>query len=178
MTTDTTKQSATQEMAVGTFDSHDQAEQVVRRLIDGGVEPTHISILTQGLELREQVEGYITSGDVAKEGAKSGAWVGGLFGLLVGAAFLWVPVVGPLIIIGPLATAAAGALEGTVAGGLLGAILGQQVEKDRVAKIQAALQGGKFVVVVQGTAEEMEKVRRVMGEAGGQDVTTIASHAA
>jgi hypothetical protein len=100
-----------------------------------------------------------------------------LSGLLVGAAFLWVPVVGPLIIIGPLATAAIGALEGTVAGGLLGAILGHQVEKDHVAKMQAALQGGMFVVVVQGTAKEREKVRRVRGEAGGQDVTSIATHA-
>jgi hypothetical protein len=56
--------------------------------------------------------------------------------------------------------------------------MGKQVEKDHVAKIQAALEGGKFVVVVQGTAEEMEIVRRVMGEVGGHDVTTFPAKAA
>ncbi len=175
-----TQPTTSQDMVVGTFDTQGQAEQVVRRLIDAGVEPTHISILAQNLELREQVQGYITSGDVARGGAMTGAWMGGLFGLLAGtAAFLWVPVFGPLIILGPLATAAVGALEGGAVGGLLGAILGKQVEKDHVTKIQAALQGGKYVVVVHSTSpQELDLERRVMGEQGGQDISTFPARAA
>ena len=107
-----------------------------------------------------------------------GAWTGGLFGLLAGAAFLWVPALGPLIILGPLAGAAICALEGGAIVGLLGAILGKQMEKDRVPKIQAALQGGKFVVVVHGSAQELEMVRRIMGENGGRDVATYPAGAA
>jgi uncharacterized membrane protein len=167
-----------QDMVVGIFDSHDQAEQVVRRLMDAGVPADHISILTQQLQVKEQVQGYITTGDVARQTAGVGAWTGGLFGLLAGAAFLWVPTLGPLFILGPLAGAAIGALEGGAVGGLLGAILGRQMEKERVPKIQAALQGGKFVVVVHGSAQELETVRQIMNENGGQDVATYTSGAA
>lgn len=167
-----------QDMVVGTFDTHDQAEQVVRRLIDAGVPANHVSILTRGLQMREQIQGYVTAGDVAAEGARTGVWTGGLFGLLAGTAFLWAPTLGPLLILGPLATAGVGALEGGAVGGLLGALLGKQMEKDRVAKIQTALEGGKFVVVVHGPPQELELVRRVMGENGGQDVATYPAKAA
>ena len=174
----TAAETLTQDMVVGTFDTHDQAEQVVRRLIDAGIPADHLSILTQGLQVKEQVQGYVTTGDVARNLAGVGAWTGGLFGLLAGAAFLWVPAFGPLFILGPLAGAAAGALEGGAVGGLLGAIFGQKMEKDRIPKIQAALQGGKFIVTVHGTAQELETARRVMGENGGQDVAASTQSAA
>jgi hypothetical protein len=47
-----------------------------------------------------------------------------------------------------------------------------------VPKIQAALQAGKFVVVVHGSAQELETVRRIMSENGGQDVETYSASAA
>ena len=174
----TAAETTTQDMVVGIFDSHDQAEQVVNRLIAARVPADRISILTQGLEVKEKIQGYVTTGDVAREGAGVGAWTGGLFGLLAGAAFLWVPALGPLFILGPLASAAIGALEGGAVGGLLGAIMGKQMEKEHVPKIQAALQGGRFVVVVHGSSQELETVRRVMGENGGQDVATYPAGAA
>ena len=167
-----------QDMVVGTFDTQDQAEMVVQRLIDAGVQPERISVLMQGLQIRDQVQGYVTAGDIASGTAKTGAWTGGLFGLLIGAAFLWVPALGPLIVIGPLASAALGALEGGAVGGLLGAILGKQMEKDHVLKIQRALQGGKYVVVVHGTPQDLQTARRVMGEHAGQDVQTYPTKAA
>jgi uncharacterized membrane protein len=167
-----------QDMVVGIFDTHDQAEQAVRRLIDGGIQADHISIMTQGLQVKEKVQGYVTTGDVARGLAKVGAWTGGLFGLLAGAAFLWVPALGPLVILGPLATGAVSALEGGAVGGLLGAIMGRNMEKQHIPKIQAALQGGKYVVVVHGTAQELETAHRIMGENGSKDVTTYSSGAA
>src|SRR5579872_881933 len=170
----TAAETVTQDMVVGTFDSHDRAEQVVRRLIDAGIPADHISILTQGLQVKEQVQGYVTTGDVARDLAGVGAWTGGLFGLLAGAAFLWVPALGPLFILGPLASAAVGALEGGAVGGLLGAVMGKKMETDHIPKIQAALQGGKFVVVVHGSAQELETARRVMGENGGHDLVASA----
>lgn len=159
-----------QDMVVGTFNSHDEAEQAVRKLMDAGVPADHISILARGLEVREKVAGYITTGDVAREGAGLGAWAGGLAGLLVGAAFLWVPAFGPLVVLGPLASAALGAVEGGALGGLVGAIIGKQVENDRIPKIESALKAGKFLVVVHGSNQELETARRVLSENNGQDV--------
>lgn len=62
-----------QDMVVGIFDTHDHAEQVVRRLIGAGIPSNHISILAQGLQLEEQFRGYVTAGDVARDLAGFGA---------------------------------------------------------------------------------------------------------
>jgi len=171
-------QTIEKDMVVGTFDTHEQGEEAVRRLIDAGIRADHISIMAQNLALKEHVQGYVTTGDVARGLAGVGAWTGGLFGLLAGAAFLWVPALGPLFILGPLASGALGALEGGVVGGLLGAIFGKRMEQDKIPKIQAALQAGKYIVVVHGTAQELETARRVMNENGGQDVERYPSQAA
>ncbi|HEX5157614.1 MAG TPA: general stress protein [Ktedonobacterales bacterium] len=170
--------STTQDMVIGIFETHSQAEEVVHRLIDAGIPADHISIVTQGLELREQIQGYITTGDVARQTAGLGAWTGGIFGLLTGAAFLWVPTLGPLIVLGPLVGAALGAAEGGVAGGLLGALLGRWVEKQRIPKYESALQGGKVLVIVHGSTEDLETVRHVMAENHGQEITTYPAAAA
>jgi hypothetical protein len=43
---------------------------------------------------------YITPGDdLTPRGAAIGAWMGGLLSVLTGAAFLWVPGFGPLLVI-------------------------------------------------------------------------------
>jgi len=160
-----------QDMIVGTFDTHDQAERAVRRLIDAGTPAAQISLVTQGLEAREQVQGYVTTGDVARKAAGTGAWVGGFVGLFTGAASIWVPIVGPLIVLGALAGTVASALEGGAAGGLFGAIWGRHMEQDHVLRYQAAVQGGKFVVTVHGTPRELESARRALDEAGGRDVS-------
>ncbi len=162
----------TQDMIVGTFDTHDQAERSVRRLIDAGVPASHLSIVTQGLEAREEVQGYVTTGEIAAKGAGTGAWVGGFVGLFTGAAFIWVPVIGPLVILGALASIVAGALEGGAAGGILGAIWGRHMEQDHVVRYQQALQGGKLVVTLYGTSQELETARRVLGETNAQNVTS------
>ena len=174
----TAAQVAAQDMVAGTFDTHEQAEQVVDRLLEAGIRPGHISIVARGFEAREKVTGFVTTGEVAGEMARAGAWTGGLFGLLAGSAFLWVPAVGPLVVLGPLVTTALGALQGGAIGGLMGAILGKGMEEGRVLKYQADLQAGKFLVVVHGTPEELEKVRQVMGENQGQDVSTYTAQAA
>jgi uncharacterized membrane protein len=168
---------STQDMVVGTFDNHAEAEQAVQRLIDAGIPSDHVSILAQGLQVQEKLHGFITTGDVARSTAGIGAWTGGLFGLLAGTAFLWVPAFGPLIILGPLAGAALGAVEGGAVGGLLGAVMGKQVEKERIPKIEADLKAGKFVVIVQGPLQEMETARRVMSENNGHDVSTYPAAA-
>jgi hypothetical protein len=71
------------------------AEDAVRALGDGGFPIEQVSIITRHLEDDRRVHGYVTACDVAKSAAATGARVGGIFGVLAGAAFLWLPGVGP-----------------------------------------------------------------------------------
>ena len=64
-----------------------------------------------------------------------GAFWGGLWGLLVGAAFFWVPGVGPLLVAGPVAAWIIGDLEGgVVVGGL--SVLGAALYSAGIPKAQ------------------------------------------
>jgi hypothetical protein len=168
-----------QDMVVGVFNTPEQAEAAVKKLIDAGIAPENVSIIARDFEAKNRVTGYLSMGDVARNMAGTGAWVGGLFGLLAGStAFLWAPVVGPFVVLGPLVATALGALQGGAVGGLMGAILGKGLEKDRILKYERDVQAGKLLVTVHGTAEELENARRIMTESDGEDVSTYQAQAA
>jgi hypothetical protein len=53
-----------------------EAEDAVKRLIDQLFPTDQISIVMQNLETEKQVHGYITAGNMAAQGAGTGAWMG------------------------------------------------------------------------------------------------------
>ncbi|PZS28243.1 MAG: DUF1269 domain-containing family protein [Pseudonocardiales bacterium] len=132
---------------VGVYASMKDAEQAVRTLLEQKVPAEQVSIVGQDLHSETHVHGFVTTGDVAKTGAKTGAWVGGLFGVLTGAALLFIPGVGALVVLGPLAAGALTAAEGAAAGGGLGAVLGHFIAKKHVPKYSQHLQEGNYLVL-------------------------------
>ena len=151
---------------VGVYDVMSKAEEAIRKLDRTGFPIKQVSIVGQNLQSEKEVVGYVTAGDIAKGGAGTGAWVGGLFGLLIGAAFLWVPGLGPLIVAGPLSAALLGGVEGAAVGaaggGLLGALFGWGVSKQHILKYEENLRGGKYLVVAHGSDNEIERARNVL----------------
>jgi hypothetical protein len=151
---------------VGIYQSMDQAEQAVRMLDQGGFPIKQVSIVAKNIQSEKKISGFVTTGDVAKSGAGIGAWTGGIFGLLVGAAFLWVPGAGPIIVAGPLAAALLGGIEGAAAagatGGLLGAMVGWGVSKQHILKYEQSVNAGKYVLVCHGSAEEVRKANNIL----------------
>src|SRR5262249_45999494 len=138
----------------------------VRGLGDGGFPIEQVSIIARHLEDDRRVHGYVTSCDVAKSSAVTGAWVGGIFGLLAGAAFLWLPGVGSLVVGGSLAAVLLGGVEGAVAGaalsGVLGWLLGLGISREKILKYEEAVKAGKFLVVAHGPAEQVERAREIL----------------
>lgn len=155
-----------QQSIIGVYDTLGQAEDAVRTLDRAGFPIRQVSILARDLTSERQVNGFLTAGDVATEGAGTGAWLGGLFGLLVGAAFIWVPGFGPLIVAGPLAAAIAGGVEGAVVGaaggGLLGALVGWGVSRDHVLKYEERLRGGQYLVVAHGSTNDVVRAGEIL----------------
>lgn len=110
--------------------------------------------------------GYYNSGDRIKYWGKLGAFWGGLWGLLFGSAFFFIPGIGPIVVGGPLVTWIVGALEGAaVVGGVsaVGAALYSiGIPKDSILKYETSLKANKFLLVVHGTAEEVEKAGQIL----------------
>ncbi|HKB42217.1 MAG TPA: general stress protein [Gemmataceae bacterium] len=155
-----------EQSVVAIFPDIDTAEDAVRKLGQGGFPIEQVSIIAQDLGSEKKVHGFVTSCDVAKASAKTGAWVGGIFGLLVGAAFVWVPGVGPLVVAGSLTAALAGGLEGAVAGaavsGVLGWLASLGISKQHILKYEEYVKAGKYLVIAHGSADEVAKARQIL----------------
>jgi hypothetical protein len=164
----------TQQSVVAVYGTMGKAEAAVEALDVGGFPIKQVSIVAQNLESEKRVHGYVTAADTSKAGAQAGAWLGGIFGLLVGAAFVWVPGVGPLVVAGPLAAALLGGVEGAVGGaalgGLLGGIAGWGISKEHILKYEEVVKGGKYLVVAHGNADEVATAQQLLKNSGAEEV--------
>ncbi len=159
---------------VGVYRSMDEAENAVRALTDAKFPPTQITLVTRDLHTEKTVHGYVTACDVSKQGARTGAWLGGIFGVLVGAAFLWVPGVGPLVVAGSLTAALMGGVEGAVAGAALGGVLSGLaawgISKQHILKYEEQVKAGKFLVIAHGADKEVTQAQGVLAGTGAANL--------
>src|SRR5579863_6076483 len=151
---------------IAVYQTHSAAEDAVKELQKSGLDMKKLSVVGKDYHTDEQVVGYYNAGDRMKYWGKMGAFWGGLWGLLFGTAFFWVPAVGPVLIAGPLAAWIISALEGSVVVGGLSAIgaglYGVGIPKNSVLKYEADIKADKFLVVVHGTAADAAKAKGVL----------------
>ncbi len=158
------------DIAVAVYDLHTQAETAVKALQRAGFDMKKISIIGREYHTDEHVVGFLNAGDRAKIFGKLGAFWGGLMGVLFGSALLFVPVVGHVIVLGPLAAALFGGLQGAVLVGgfsaLAGALMAVGIPKDSVLRYETALKADKFMLVVHGDAQEIAHARDLLKSSG------------
>lgn len=164
---------------VAVFADHDAAEAAVKRLSAAGFEMKNLSVVGKGYHTEEKVIGFYNVGDRIKIWGVRGAFWGGLWGLFLGGLFVTVPMIGPVVVLGYLATMAISAAEtAIVVAGLsaLGAALyGIGVPKDSVILYEAAVKADGFMVMAHGTPDEMERARSILNLA---NPSRLDAHAA
>jgi uncharacterized membrane protein len=152
---------------IAIYASHVEAEEAVKELQHAAFDMKKLSIVGRDYQTDEHVVGYYNAGDRMKYWGKLGAFWGGIWGLLFGSAFFFIPGIGPLVVAGPLVAWILGALEGAlVVGGLsaLGAALfSLGIPHDSILRYETALGVGKFLVIVHGNAEETTRARGIIG---------------
>jgi hypothetical protein len=151
---------------VAIYKSHAEAEAAIKELQRSGFDMKKLSIVGRDYHTDENVVGYYNACDRMKYWGKAGAFWGGIWGLLFGSAFFFVPGVGPLLVAGPLVAWIVGALEGAVVVGGLTAIgaglysLG--IPKDSILRYETAVKTGKFVVIAHGSPDETAKAQEII----------------
>ena len=94
---------------VAVYPDHAAAEKAIRQLHEAGFAMGDLSIIGRDFQIERRAGRLRQSQPTTpRPEPATGAWFGGLFGLLVGAAVLLMPGVGPVMVAGPLAAAAAG----------------------------------------------------------------------
>ena len=159
---------------VAVFGQHTAAEHAIKELHNAKFDIKKLSIIGRDYHSEDNVIGFYNTGDRMKYWGKLGAFWGGIWGLFVGAAVLFIPGVGPIVVAGSVVTWTAAALEGAlVVGGLsaLGAgLFSLGVPKDSIVKYETSVKAGKFILVAHGSAEEVEKARSILQTAGAEQV--------
>jgi hypothetical protein len=164
---------------VAVYPQHSDAENAINLLKKSDFNIKKLAIVGQGYHTEDQVVGYYTTGDRMKHWGKTGAFWGGLWGLLVGSAFFIIPGVGPVMVAGSAVAWIVGALESAVVvGGLsaLGAgLYSIGIPKDSALKYESSIKAGKFLLIAHGTAEEAEAARRILANTGPEELNVHQS---
>jgi hypothetical protein len=150
--------------ALGYFHDRAAADAAYHDLVGQGIPKDAISVLGRG------AEGH---SDVARDdhaSAAAGAGVGALEGLLLGAAAMLIPGIGPIVAIGPLAAALAGAVTGgvtgAVVGGVVGALESAGVEHDTASYYDERLRDGGVLVAVRTDVASANGVQAILARNG------------
>jgi len=156
--------------AVAILNTHTEAENAVKELQRSGFDLKKLSIVGKDYHTEENVVGYYNIGNRMYSWGKLGAFWGGLWGILFGSAFFFIPGIGPLVVAGPLVSSIVGGLEGAVMlGGLsaLGAgLFSLGIPKDSILKYETAIKSDKFMLVVHGSADELARAKDVLTNLG------------
>jgi uncharacterized membrane protein len=151
---------------IAAYENHSKAEEAVKELQKSGFDMKKLSVVGKDYHTEEQVVGYYNAGDRMKYWGKWGAFWGGFWGLLFGAAFFWVPAIGPVLVGGPLAAwIVAGLEQAVVVGGLsaIGAgLFSIGIPKDSIVTYETAIKAGQYLVVAHGTSAEAAKAKNIL----------------
>ena len=168
-----------QDSVVAVFSQNSGAENAIKELKDGGFDIKKLAVVGRDYQTESDVVGFYNTGDRMKYWGKSGAFWGGLWGLLFGAAFLIVPGVGPVVAAGSIVNWIIAALEGAVVVGGLSALsaglFSLGVPKNSVVKYETSIKAGKFVLVAHGTAAEVAKARDLLKTSGAEEIDAYHS---
>jgi hypothetical protein len=170
-----------QSAVIGVFSTHSQAERIIKKLEDNGFPLRQLSIIGKGYHSEEHPVGFYSTGDRVKTWGGVGLFWGGLWGLLIGAAFFWVPAVGPIAAAGPIVHLLVSAVEGAaVVGGISAvgaALVSLGLPKKDVIKYESLIKAEKYIVIAHGDIHEVDKARHLMDQEQATDTAVVESAA-
>lgn len=165
---------------VSVFNAHSEAEYAVKNLQKAGFDMAKFSIVAKDYLDFEHVVGYYNTGDRMGYWSKLGAFWGGFWGLLLGSAFLIIPGIGPVVIVGPLVSLVITTLEGAVIAGGLSAIgaafYSIGIPRDSILKYENSLKANKFLIIAHGTTGEIGQAREILHDAKALETNVHRGH--
>ena len=167
-----------QNAVVAVYETHLGAEEAVKKLQRAGIDMRTLSIVGKNSHTDEHAVGYYNTGDRMKYWGKTGAFWGGFWGLLFGSAFFAIPGIGPVLAAGPIVGWIVGAVEGAVVVGGLSAVgaglYSIGIPKDSIIQYELAIKTDKFLLMVHGSAADVEKARDIIESTKPVSVTLHA----
>ncbi|HVA14755.1 MAG TPA: DUF1269 domain-containing protein [Stellaceae bacterium] len=154
------------EAVIAVFGEDQETDEAVKKLASAGFRIENLSVVGKAYHTGENPVGFYNIGDRMKFWGKRGALWGGLWGLFLGGVSLTIPAIGPVLVLGYLASIVVSAVEGAIMiGGLsaLGAALySAGIPKDSVAQYEQAVKANGFLVIVHGALGELKRASAIL----------------
>ena len=167
---------ATCSTIVGVFNERNDADRAIAELRQAEFRNDQIGVVTRDDQgqtvIKNEEEIETESREAVTVGTVAGAGIGGLVGLgvLVGA----IPVIGPALAAGTLATILTNAAGGAVIAGLGGALMGWGVPEQHAKFYDGHFQAGRILVTVH-TDDRCEQARAILERHGGFHHESVAN---
>jgi len=156
------------EQTVGVYHTHDLAVKAAKVLMEHGFQTHSISIIGQAEVIDETLQ--MKSGEaIQKTEVGIGVAAGSALGILTGIGIFAIPGLGFLYGAGALVGALAGFDFGLITGGMVAILTSLGIKKEHAKRIHEHLIEGRFLLIVQGTHDEVHKAREIL-HAHGQHV--------
>ena len=152
---------------IGAFETREMAASAADELIAAGFRPEQISVLGRHGEITNVTPENETMNRTVT-GAGIGAAIGGFGSLLLGAAALAIPGVGPLVAIGPLSGALSAAIGGGFVGGIIGFLTGEGVPEHEASRYAERIHAGAYLVAVHPDSGEESRAKTLLAIAGAE----------
>ena len=170
--------------AIGLFSSQRETETALRELIKGhGFPADRVSVVARdkykgALKLNSEL--HFRDSEVVERGngvltasGLTGGTLGGITGLLIGLGTLAIPGIGPIMLAGAattaIATTIAGSAIGAATGTLVGGLVSLGVPHDKAKAYRAKVVEGGYLVIIEGTINEIELAEEVLTLGGMED---------
>jgi hypothetical protein len=154
---------------VGVFKTRAAADQAIAELRTAGYRDDQIGMVAKdasGKTVKTNAAGETKAG----EGAAIGAAAGAAATAAVGAGIMMgvIPVIGPILALGPLAVTLINAAGGAAVAGLAGALVGMGVPEADAKYYEGEVSAGHFLVTVDAR-DNVDAARAIYTRHGGYD---------
>ena len=154
---------------VGVFRTRAAAEDAIAELRAEGYTDDQIGMVAKdagGKTVKTNAAGETKSG----QGAAIGAAVGATATAAVGAGIMMgvIPVIGPILALGPLAVTLINAAGGAAVAGLAGALVGMGMPEEDAKYYEGEVTAGRFLVTVDA-GDKVQDARAIYKRHGGYD---------
>jgi len=170
-----------QKHAFGVFSKREAAEVALHELKTSGFPMDNVSIIAKDAEQNDRVGGAQMSDHVGDQdvntptGVVADTLTGATWGtLLVGLSSLALPGIGPILAAGSVGAALVTGVVGTgvgaaATGNLVNALADLGIPEEQARSYSDRLLGGNYLVIVEGTDEEIDRAESILSDQGIQD---------
>jgi uncharacterized membrane protein len=150
---------------VAIYDNHEKAVEALGKLKEAGFNMEHTSLIGQAEIIDDHVHVKSVT-DMRIKTTAIGVVATSTLGLLSGIGIFAIPGLGFLFGAGALVGAIAGLEIGVVGTGIFSVLTAAGFKNDSIVKYEEHIQEGRFLVIVKGPLEEIEKAEHILHTEG------------